>query len=127
MKVLVVRLQIGMGKKIRVGHEFYPVIGETEENYEVDLALSNILINNKKYIPKTEVDKVKFVQMLSCIDGDKLECCFLDAYVYATIQSEQEDDETVIYWINQIKTNVMQSIKSQNQTLKMLYHAIEEV
>lgn len=125
MKILVVRLQSDSHKDAKCGSDFYQVVDETEENYEVDLALCNVFINNKKFIPKEETNRVKYTEVFSRID-DK-EYWFVDAYVYATIQDDVESQGTIEYWKEQLQQAVMKSVKDRNQALKSLYYSIESL
>ena len=122
MKILVIKLQSDCMHSSKVGHDFFQVVDETEEYYEVDLALCNRFINNKKFVPKEETNRVKYTEVFTRID-DK-EYWFIDAYVYATILDDNESQEVVSYWKDQLQQRVMQGVKERNKLLKDLYYSV---
>ncbi|MCX7924169.1 MAG: hypothetical protein N3B21_19495 [Clostridia bacterium] len=125
MQILVVRLQSDSKKEAFVGHEFYHILDETEEQYEIDLALRNPFVNSKKFIPKTEIDTVKYVETFTRID-DK-EYWYIDVYVFAHVANDEEQQDTVDYWKEQLQTKAMENVKTRNQVLKGLYFSIEKL
>lgn len=125
MKMLVVKLQSDSKKDAFVAHEFYPIVDETEEHYELSFEMCNPFINSKKFIPREEVNKVKYVEVHSRID-DK-EYWFLDAYVYAVVSDDSEKTDVVLSWTHQIRQKALENLKSRNKMLKSAYSSIEKL
>lgn len=125
MDILVVRLQSDNSTKTTMNHDFYTITGETEKEYTVDLALRNLFVNNKKVIPKTEVNKIKYVEVFSRID--EKEYWFIDAYVYIIVSSETGSEEIASFWKEKLQIAAKAYIRERNKALKELFYSIDNV
>lgn len=120
-QVLVVRLQSDSHRFVKLGHELYPVVGQSETEVEVDLALRDLYVNSKKFINKEDLNKVHHVEIFSSIDDKKY--WFIEAYAY--VKANGQAEETLKEWREKVKEEAKKIIKNRNQLLKIIFNSIE--